>query len=372
MLERLARGESDLDRRARAALELWFEELPIDEQAAMHSRLLADDGGFRSAFFELFLHALFTRLGYSPQIHPQVSTEHERAPDFLLRRGNSPRFYLEATVVDEESTEVARQRKLAIMFQALREITSDAFDLGLESAEFREESFDRKRVIRSVQNWVDALDPVQVDIEGMSKSKQGKVANFADGPLSLRVWAIPRAINARGIRTRVRVIRVGTEVRRVACAAAVRRSLGRKSRRYGDMHLPYVVAVNALGFGCDAEEIQGAAFGTLSTLIPESNDPSTPTVTTRADDGAMSDADRSGSLRVSGVLAEVGLTPWSMFDVRTTPVLLLNPEARFSLSDHELPFLRIEDGRGDGSVAGKSFIPAQRILRLDKVIKLRE
>ena len=50
---------------------------------------------FESAFWELYLHELHSRLGFRVDVHPPgPRTTH---PDFLLTRG-SERFYLEAVV----------------------------------------------------------------------------------------------------------------------------------------------------------------------------------------------------------------------------------------------------------------------------------
>ena len=94
LLQTLALGADSLGRRARAALELWLEGYPPEAHKGLLSRLLADDTEFLSAFFELYLHALFSQLGYEAQLHPSVSNEHERAPDFLMSRHGQARNVL--------------------------------------------------------------------------------------------------------------------------------------------------------------------------------------------------------------------------------------------------------------------------------------
>jgi len=369
---RLMTGQSSLDRRARAALELWLEECPSEERDALQRRLGADDRAFHAAFFELFLHALFKRLGFEAEVHPQVSFEHERTPDFLMRRGGVPQFYLEATVVLPDANQIALHRRLQKMAEALHEVVSGDFDLGLERADFPEESFPRKIVIRSVQKWLESLDPVKVNLEMMVSNQRGRPEGFTDGGLSLRVWAMPRPIEARGLRTPVRVIPVSERAQLVVCVDAIRRKIDEKKRHYGPLLLPYVIAVNALEGGCDVEDIQNAAFGSLSTHISGEDAGRLQTATVRSDDGAISDPGRESSRRVSAVLAETGLTPWSMFEEeRITPVLVRNTDADRPLSAEDLPILSIADGHdGPESFAVRQFVPARKILGLDRQVIL--
>ena len=52
----------------RDLLKVWFSRYPISAQADLCGRFRSpDDTPHRSAFFELFLHALFSRLGCQPR-----------------------------------------------------------------------------------------------------------------------------------------------------------------------------------------------------------------------------------------------------------------------------------------------------------------
>lgn len=372
-LQRLARGDSRREVQARMAIELWLEELPTSARNEFTARMLSGDIGFHSAFFELYLHSLFLRLGYEPELHPRVSLDHAKAPDFLMRRRGAHRFYLEATVVEEDRAILAGRRMMRMAHEALAEIESPDFDLGVEALEGAEHEFPRKKVIKSVAAWLETLDVTDVDIEAISRSKtvdsshgmNGRRGEFKEDGLRLVLWARPRPFLARGIKARVRVRRVGTEYWAVACAGPVRKALLDKAYRYGDLPLPCIVALNVLNEDCDIEEIQGGTFGPLKTHVSLEDRSA---ITVRGSGGALSDPERTASRRVAAVLAEVALTPWTMAGDRVTPVLLRNPEARPSLPPSELPFLQIENGRGDFEVGGRPYVPAKRILGLDRTI----
>ena len=81
----------DLDRSARTdsaevreMIEQWFSAYPVEHQSELRSRLrLEEDSQFRSAYFELFLHALLSAMGFRLTVHPQVPGT-GNTPDFLV------------------------------------------------------------------------------------------------------------------------------------------------------------------------------------------------------------------------------------------------------------------------------------------------
>jgi hypothetical protein len=82
--------------RVRTLLEEWFQHYPeVEEKRNVRGRLVSgDDGHFVSALWELYLHEVYTQLGFDvEEIEPAVPGSTNR-PDFLLRRGPT-RFYLE-------------------------------------------------------------------------------------------------------------------------------------------------------------------------------------------------------------------------------------------------------------------------------------
>lgn len=88
---------------ARRRIDDWYSRLCDGLKEGVRQRLRGeDDQHFDVAFWELYLHELFTRLGYEISCEPTLPNG--RKIDFLLRRGDAA-FYLEATaagVSDEQ------------------------------------------------------------------------------------------------------------------------------------------------------------------------------------------------------------------------------------------------------------------------------
>lgn len=78
----------------RNTLEGWFLNYPENEKKELKSRFKKD---FDSAFYELFLYELFSKLGYEITIHPDLPSSPKR-PDFLICR-DGLEIYVEAKVV---------------------------------------------------------------------------------------------------------------------------------------------------------------------------------------------------------------------------------------------------------------------------------
>ena len=81
-LNRSARAEMQ---QARERIEAWLGRLCPAMQAQVRNRLRSNDQQFTAGLWELYLHELFTRLGYDITCASPVGNG--RNIDFLLRRG---------------------------------------------------------------------------------------------------------------------------------------------------------------------------------------------------------------------------------------------------------------------------------------------
>ena len=115
--------------------------------------------------------------------------------------------------------------------------------------------------------------------------------------------------------------------------APIRDAVIGKATRYGDLDLPYVVAVNAMSDYADEENAIDALFGSLAVVVrrTEAGYEDEPT---RMPDGAW--RGRSGSIntRVSAVLSTERLTPWSVGQRQAR--LIVNPCAQKPLPELSL------------------------------------
>jgi hypothetical protein len=114
---------------ARRRIDDWYSRLCDGLKEGVRQRLRGeDDQHFDAAFWELYLHELFTRLGYEISCEPTLPNG--RKIDFLLRRGDAA-FYLEATaagVSDEQRGADARRDRI---YRELNQVRTTAFRLGI-------------------------------------------------------------------------------------------------------------------------------------------------------------------------------------------------------------------------------------------------
>lgn len=111
---------------------------------------------------------------------------------------------------------------------------------------------------------------------------------------------------------------------------AIRDAVRAKAGRYGDLGIPYVVAVNALGqWLLDQHDIMGALFGQEAFYFDPEN-PGEPEMT-RQPDGAWFGKKGAQYTRVSAALIGGDITPWTAG--ARTPVVYHNPWAKHPCPD---------------------------------------
>lgn len=118
----------------RRYMETWFSTYPESEKEELRFRIRSnDDRQFQSAFFELFLFALLTRLGCRFEIHPAMAGEVAKKPDFLVTSSTGQKFYLEATVAtDLSDEEAAIEARKKVVYDSINKIDSPNFFIGME------------------------------------------------------------------------------------------------------------------------------------------------------------------------------------------------------------------------------------------------
>lgn len=120
-------------------------------------------GRHYAAWWELYLHELFLRLGYEITIHPAIDGT-ERKPDFGLR-SDSSELLVEASVVfsglagGEEETGAAPSWMLA----AFEHLENPCFFVSIHEITARgEEQLKRAEIVSPIEEWLAGLDPDQV------------------------------------------------------------------------------------------------------------------------------------------------------------------------------------------------------------------
>ncbi len=94
----------------RQLLDEWFAQIPPEHKDHLRTRFQnSDDRQHRSAFWELYLHELFRRLGFTATHHPELPGSSNQ-PDFLFERGDDA-FYLEAVMLGDSDKESREERQ---------------------------------------------------------------------------------------------------------------------------------------------------------------------------------------------------------------------------------------------------------------------
>jgi hypothetical protein len=341
-LNRSARTKAE---RIRQTLEMWFARYPRAEQADLRGRFRSgDDRQHHSAFFELLLHEVLQKIGCAVEIHPSVhGGETTRHPDFLVEPSEGSCFYVEAVVATGESAEESAARaRMNQLNDALNRLDSPDFFVGLDISGLPDTPPPGRRLRAFLQARLSRLDPDEI-AENWDSGGKNAVPHwdFSHEGWSITIYPIPKSTGLRG-KKGIRPIGIQSEGFRFADSRTpVRNAILAKAGRYGDLELPYVVAVNALAkLGVDEIDIMEALFGKEQYVVPfgQTGMVGEPEMS-RAPNGAWTSEFGPRYTRVSAVFLAIGLSPWTLG--RTAIRLVHNPWAQRPYSS---PLTRFPQG----------------------------
>ena len=160
-LNRSARPEA---KRIRDLLEDWFSQYPDQHKSDLESRFKSESPeSIRAVTLELYCHELLCRLGYRVEIHPKVSEDHNRRPDFLAHQSAGASFYLEATLATELwQDDPGAQARINVVKDLIDSIDSPNFLLAFDNDGEPRKPPPTRKLRRDIESWVKTLDPDQV------------------------------------------------------------------------------------------------------------------------------------------------------------------------------------------------------------------
>lgn len=331
--------------RIRQALDAWFARYPQSGQADLRGRFRSkDDRHHNSAFFELLLHELLTRMGCSVEIHPSPpDSQITRHPEFLVQPSQGSCFYMEAILATAESEEESAARaRMNEVYDALNRLDSPNFFIGLEIAGLPQSPPRAKRIRAFLKAQLNKLDLDEI----AERWKSGGIKavphwRYEHEGWSITFYPIPKSPKLRG-RSGARPIgMLGHEPKFVDSSTPIRNAILAKAGRYGDLDLPYVIAVNALDeASVDETDIMDALFGAeqYTVALGPTGVISYPEVS-RAPNGAWTSESGPRYTRVSAVLVAVRLSPWTVGSAAVW--LIHNPWAQRPYSS---PLTRLPQG----------------------------
>ena len=346
-------------------MEEWFAAYPDPEKAELRKRLRVDiNAHHQAAFFELFLHELLMRLGYSVSLHPSVPGGVSKSPDFLVESSQADRFYLEATLATGESAqEIAAQARMNAVYDTLnRLVESPDFFLWMDIRGYPATPPPAKKLAAFIQANLSALSPDEMT----ALYKAGEMDALPKWHFDHEGWSIdfrpvPKGTNARGKRG-VRPIGVQFHgFRWEDQRTPLRNAITDKAGRYGTLDLPFIVAVNVVG-NVDQTDIMDALFGQEQITVTFYNDdPEAPATyePSRVPDGVWTSPSGPRYTRLSGILLISWLAPWNI--PRAQVVLYQNPWAqkpylsKLARLPHVVPeggHMKFVDGESTSTIMG--------------------
>ena len=228
-------------RSIRQKCELWFEYFPVQHQINLRQQFRSPDNGHHGgAFFELFLHELLIRLGCEVEVHPVVGGV---TPDFLVCHGDQC-FYLEATSVGRHMGPFTLSPNEQDVIDKLNKLTSPHFSIRTRMTGELIRTLDRNRITLGFQTLIDKHDPddiqSRIDKEGLDAAPSYTIKS---GNWALTGWLDPIQLEDRSSNRPEKLVNIPM-VDAVNPISAVRDEVNTKRKKYRNLDLPLVLAVN--------------------------------------------------------------------------------------------------------------------------------
>ncbi len=312
--ERVNRSPKRYMQTVREELERWYARFP-DPRGDLRARFRSGDTNHDGAFFELFLHELFLRLGMSVEVGPKL--DGGSAPDFLVS-GASGTAFVEATYLEQPFATPPLEKPV---LNTLNELGQEApAGIGLHVGVVGELKMapPLKPIRRSVINWLKSLDPQAVN--WASGFKHCIAVDIKYGNWRLELEAVPRSSTCSLI------VIAPSRMSDRNPEMGLRKAVDKKSHKYTGLQHPLVVAANIRSADLNRAEI-AALFGSEALRLRKNSadDELIPEGMVRTGQGLWFD-NYQGQIRnseLNGLMMFRDLAPWTV--ANATACLYLNP-----------------------------------------------
>jgi hypothetical protein len=308
----------------RDVLDEWFAELPAAEQDELRKRFRTGKyGEILSALWQLYLHALLVRSGFTVTAHPTLPGT-ERMPDFIALDESGEGLYLEAAVVVEPDDEAARRRVLGGIYDQISLVPSPRFWLRVYLDAEGDQPPPAARLRPFLTDWLATLDyDRSVELAYAKRWDEQPQTTWEVAGWKLRFMVLPKVPPDRGPTIGMYPSEGGVfDVR-----SEVLPTLKKKASRYGQPDRPYVIAVLCDNVVGNDGDIEAALFGRTTINFARAGEQTFYWGAQRKHDGLWT-PDRG--TRVSAVLSATEFKPHTLAGV--VPRLWTNPWARRPLA----------------------------------------
>jgi hypothetical protein len=324
----------------REMIEGWFNRFRDEDKIDLCERFRSlNEPNHLGAFFEIYLHELLSRLGFEMELHPAIR-ERPTHPDFLASTRGANQFYLEATLAGLPSQqEQGAHARMGIVYDAINTIESPNFFLQLEIRGAPSTAPPTRRLRRDLTLWLAGLNLYHIQqLRSAGRDSEVPLFPWQHEGWNLLFSPIPKSAALRG---QPGVRPIGMRVPEggwMNTHGEIRKAIENKAKKYGELQLPLIVAVNVVGDHCDNIDIMNALYGDESILVTQGVHGRFTERYERKPNGVWFGPQGPRNPMVSGVLVFACLNPWSMGVVR--PELFHSPWAKHPLpvSSWPLPY----------------------------------
>ncbi|TXF77761.1 hypothetical protein [Chryseobacterium sp.] len=253
----------------RDLLENWFNNLPDDEKHETKERFKKS---FDAVFYELFLFNFFLKLGFEITIHPIIKNTDKR-PDFLIKK-NDLEIYVEAKISEDKSDAQKSFENLTSRFyEKISKIKSDHFIFGIDELNIKTTKQPSTKELTSKILEKLALLNHRIELSKMETKNFDNLEKltYNNNEINISMTFFPVKVSAIGkSRRSVGMTPIKTFIG--GSEQAIRDSITKKAKRYGQLDKPYLICLNALSIkSASFHDIESAIWGSLAVTF--STDP---------------------------------------------------------------------------------------------------
>ena len=315
--------------RIRIQLDDWFSRYPAEHAGELVGDFASeDDRQHIAAAFELTLHELLLCRACGVEIHPSLEGVTTR-PDFLVTPPRGTPFYLEARTTSDMSDAAYRAARFEGEFiDALNKIHCPDFSLFVTMHNHPNTQPPFRKAAKDLEGKIAELDYEEFmekwfDYQGERHPRFERDYNGWRVDIS----PMPRPRRLRGTPNPSPVLASGMGIAGLVTAKdSVKKALYKKSKRYGKLATPYVIAINYTGWASiHVNEMVEVLYGNTHLALVEQPDGRLEGVPGRTFDGFWTKARRPRNRNVSGVLLFDRAVPRRL--ATTTAMYYVNPWA---------------------------------------------
>ncbi len=314
--------------RLRKIIEDWYTRYPdVDDKSELRNRFRSkDDFEHHGAFYELYNHELFTKMGFDLKIHPALpgSTKH---PDFLAQKDGKSGFYIESTICSPSKEEQTLNKFLEDVINKIDQLNIPNFQFYFKFETHPTTPISKKKLKREISDKLNLLISQDIYIPRRRDDfSKAPVINFSIENFRFSLSVFQRE-DKPDTSTNVSNIffRMGSAYK-IDADQSLRSTITTKAKKYKKLDKPFLLSVDYIDhkiIELDDFDIGNALFGSEQVvLLLDDKHTVTETHLKRKLDGVLFTTQGPIYQRLSGVLFSSNITS-SNFETRTPELWFL-------------------------------------------------